>query len=302
MELKFADLAAATSGFGKESLMAEGGRSGPVYRAVLPGDMHVVVRVMESARGLEEKEAAAAFREISRLRHRNVLPLFGYCISGREKLALYEYMERGDLHRWLHELPAGRPDGEDCTGDSWENLPAAASAVGDWPTRHRIALGIARGLAFLHQGWVGSHTPVVHGHLVPSNVLLSDDLEPRIADFAGGGSPDAAATAEDDVYSYGVLVMELVTGSCRCADEIERVRGIVRSGQTAAMVDAVDRRLQLEAEWEKEALECLRVGYLCTAGPPEKRPSMQQVVALLKDIRRDSAAGNGGGGGASSSS
>ncbi|KAK8938500.1 Protein BRASSINOSTEROID INSENSITIVE 1 [Platanthera zijinensis] len=82
MELKFADLAAATSGFGKESLMAEGGRSGPVYRAVLPGDMHVVVRVMESARGLEEKEAAAAFREISRLRHRNVLPLFGYCVSG----------------------------------------------------------------------------------------------------------------------------------------------------------------------------------------------------------------------------
>lgn len=307
MDLRFADLAAATSGFGNESLMAEGGRSGPVYRAVLPGDMHVVVRVMESDQAVDEKAAAEAFREISRLRHPNLLPLLGYCISGRERLLLYEYMERGDLHRWLHELPAGLPDGEDWSSDTWENPPAgvaAASAVGDWPTRHRIALGVARGLAFLHQCWDGTHTPVVHGHLIPSNILLSDDLEPRIADFAFGGvSGEDGATAEDDVYSYGVVVMELLTGNSRWPEEeVERVRGIVRHGKLAAMVDAVDRRMLLDVEWEKEAVECLKVGYFCTARSPEKRPSMQQVVALLKDIRQVAATGDGDVGGDASTS
>ncbi|PKU59886.1 inactive leucine-rich repeat receptor-like protein kinase [Dendrobium catenatum] len=216
-------------------------------------------------------------------------------------------MERGDLHRWLHELPAGQPDVEDWTGDTWENPPsdtrpssssAAAAggiitAVGDWPTRHRIALGVARGLAFLHQGWVGSHTPVVHGHLVPSNILISDDLEPRIADFAGEGG---CTTAEDDVYSYGVVVMELVTGRQHWPEEeVERLRVVVRDGPPAAVAAVVDERLQLEAEWEKEAVECLKVGYLCTAKSPEKRPAMQQVVALLKDIRPGTAAEGGGG-------
>ncbi|XP_020576769.1 LOW QUALITY PROTEIN: probable LRR receptor-like serine/threonine-protein kinase At2g24230, partial [Phalaenopsis equestris] len=233
------DLVAATSGFGRESLMAEGGRSGPIYRALLPGDMHVVVRVMERDRGGDSSAAGAA----------------------------------------LTERPAGQPSVEDWTGDTWEeslpsdNRPSSSAAAAttiscDRPTRHRIALGVARGIAFLHQGWVGSHSPVVHGHLTPSNILLSDDLEPRISDFAGGGG---GATAEDDVYSFGVVVMELVTGKSDWPEvEVERIRGLVREGPAAAVVEVVDRRLQWDAEWEKEAVECLRVGYLCTAKSPEE--------------------------------
>ncbi|KAK3133882.1 hypothetical protein QOZ80_6AG0542290 [Eleusine coracana subsp. coracana] len=295
MELTLADLAAATSGFGRESQLAErGGRSGAAYRAVLPGDLHVVVRVVEGAvAGLGEEDddpsaAANAFRELARLRHPNILPLIGYCIAGKEKLLLYEYMEKGDLHRWLHELPAGRPDMDDAgSGDIWETAEDKRS-ISDWPTRHRIALGVARGLAFLHQGWAGSGRAVVHGHLVPTNVLLGDELEPRISDFGfghpGGGGDEC--TAEGDVYGFGVVVLELMTGQARWDEaSVSWARGIIRDGKG---LDIVDPRIRdgggAEAA-EREMVECLRVGYLCTAHSPDKRPTMQQVVGVLKDIR-----------------
>ncbi|CAN6221131.1 unnamed protein product [Urochloa humidicola] len=308
MQLTLADLAAATSGFGRESQLAErGGRSGAAYRAVLPGDLHVVVRVVEGGvaglgdDGDNPAAVATAFRELARLRHPNILPLLGYCIAGKEKLLLYEYMEKGDLHRWLHELPAGRPDMDDAAGgDVWEAAEDKRS-VSDWPTRHRIALGVARGLAFLHQGWAGSG-PVVHGHLVPTNVLLGDDLEPRISDF--GHNPPAAgeypaATPEGDVYAFGVLVLELVTGQAGWDEaSVSWARGIVRDGKG---MDIVDPRVRDEAGGaggpeasEREMVECLRVGYLCTAHAPEKRPTMQQVVGVLKDIRAAPATPPGG--------
>lgn len=176
------------------------------------------------------------------------------------------------------------------TGDIWEaaedNNNNNKRSISDWPTRHRIALGVARGLAFLHQGWAGG-SAVVHGHLVPTNVLLGDDLEPRISDF---GHPSTGehhpSTPESDVHAFGVLVFELVTGQARWDEaSVSWARGIIRDVKA---LDIVDPRVRDEAagvEAEKEMTEVLRVGYLCTAHSPDKRPTMQQVVGVLKDIR-----------------
>lgn len=310
LNLTFADLLQATSNFGKESQLTEGG-FGPVYRAILPSGLDVTIKVLIEGRILTDHEAAVEFCELSKIKHPNLVPLLGYCIVGDERLVIYEYMENGGLHRWLHELPIGAQL-DDWSRDLWEPVEVDVPASGElvaWSRRHSIALGIARALAFLHHG---QSPPLVHRDVKASNVMLNAEFEPRLANtglvgllaasdeglFAGSTpgyappeyrQPGGKVSPRGDVYSFGVVLLELITGKMPVGDSYQdgytgNLVGWVRSLMKEKRAHrALDARISSRGAIS-EMLEALRIGYLCTADSPSKRPTMQQIVGLLKDL------------------
>ncbi|CAH2040984.1 unnamed protein product [Thlaspi arvense] len=319
LNFTFADLLSATSHFDRDTLLAEG-RFGPVYRGFLTGGIHVAVKVLVHGSTLTEQEAARELELLGRIKHPNLLPLTGYCLAGDQRIAIYDYMENGNLQNLLHDLPLGVQRTEDWSTDTWEeddregirNVKSDGS-VTTWRFRHKIALGTARALAFLHHG---CSPPIIHRDVKASSVYLDSNLEPRLSDFGLAkvfgndprddimhGSPGyvppeflqpevTTPTPKSDVYGFGVVLFELITGKKPIEDdypdERERnlvawVRGLVRKNQGSKAIDPKIRGTGQESQME----EALKIGYLCTADLPSKRPSMQQVVGLLKDIEPD---------------
>lgn len=321
LNFTFADLLSATSNFDRGTLLAEG-KFGPVYRGFLPGGIHVAVKVLVHGSILTDQEAARELEYLGRIKHPNLVPLTGYCLAGEQRIAMYDYMENGNLQNLLHDLPLGVQATEDWSTDTWEDDVAngGITHVGSegllttWGFRHKIALGTARGLAFLHHG---CSPPITHRDIKASSVYLDSNLEPRLSDFglvkifANGlddeifrGSPgyippefsQAAETSESlgnvtpksDVYGFGVVLFELITGKKPVGDEypekeaslVSWVRGMVRKNEGSRVIDPKIRGTGSVDQME----EALKIGYLCTADLPSKRPSMQQIVGLLKDI------------------
>ncbi|OQU80339.1 hypothetical protein SORBI_3007G113300 [Sorghum bicolor] len=251
LSFTFADLLAATSEFDRGTLLAEG-RFGPVYRGFLPGGIQVAVKVLVHGSVMEDQDAARELERLGRIKHANLVPLTGYCLAGDQRIAIYDFMENGNLHNLLHDLPLGVQATEDWSGDTWEDN-------------------------------IGG---------VATEIITPEDCSPRCEGYAPpefSNSENAMATVKSDIYSFGVVLFELVTGKKPLGDEypdqkeaslVNWARAMVKANHGPSIIDPKIRDTGLERQME----EALRIAYLCTAELPSKRPAMQQIVGLLKDI------------------
>ena len=218
----FSDLLTATEGFEHSRMLGEGG-FGRVYRGTLKDGSHVAIKKLTSGGHQGDKEFLVEVEMLSRLHHRHLVKLIGYYASrdAVQQLLCYELVPNGSLEFWLHGI-----------GSATGNM--GPRRVLEWDTRMKIAIGAARGLAYLHED---SYPTVIHRDFKAANILLEMDFHAKVADFglakqapeAAGGyvstrvmgtfgyvAPEYAMTGhlvvKSDVYSYGVVLLELLTG------------------------------------------------------------------------------------------
>lgn len=270
---------AATKNFGIANRLGEGG-FGTVYKGTLANGTAMAVKKLSAT-----KEGMYEFVEKSRtiagMKHPNLVTLMGCCAGKNQLLLIYEYIGTNSL--------------EDALFGS-DELRARL----DWPTRYRICLGLAEGLSFLHKG---SQQEIIHGDIKPANILLDDDLNPKIYDFGfarlyhkqkseGTMSytapevKDRPLEANADVYSFGVVTLILVSGmkikTPRAGGDTEYlVDEAQKKDRRGALMELVDHNLNYD--WE-EAEMILRLAIQCIDSPPF-RPTMSTIVKILKKER-----------------
>ncbi|KAK1410729.1 hypothetical protein QVD17_37268 [Tagetes erecta] len=293
-KLTFADLLEATNGFDNNSLIGSGG-FGDVYRAQLKDNSVVAIKKLIHVSGQGDREFTAEMETIGKIKHRNLVPLLGYCKVGDERLLVYEYMKFGSLEDVLHDRKK--------TGIKL-----------NWAKRRKIAIGSARGLAFLHHNCIPH---IIHRDMKSSNVLLDENLEARVSDFGMARHMSAMDThlsvstlagtpgyvppeyyqsfrcsTKGDVYSYGVVLLELLTGK-QPTDSPDfgdnNLVGWVKMHARTCITDVFDPELLTEDPTLKvELLQHLKVACACLDDRPWKRPTMIQVMAMFKEIQAGS--------------
>uniref|UniRef100_A0A0D3G0C8 non-specific serine/threonine protein kinase n=1 Tax=Oryza barthii TaxID=65489 RepID=A0A0D3G0C8_9ORYZ len=273
----YGELRSGTENFSSSNLLGEGGY-GVVYKGNLIDGRIVAVKQLSQSSHQGKRQFATEIETISRVQHRNLVKLYGCCLEGNNPLLVYEYMENGSLDKALF-------------GSRRLNL--------DWATRFEIFLGIARGLAYLHEE---SRIRVVHRDIKASNVLLDTNLNPKISDFGlaklyddktthvstkvagtfGYLAPEYAMrghmTEKVDVFAFGVVLLETLAGRPNYDDALEEDK-VWRLYESDRALDIVDPDLtEFNSE---EVLRAIHVALLCTQGSPHRRPSMSRVVAML---------------------
>ncbi|KAJ0986281.1 hypothetical protein J5N97_004637 [Dioscorea zingiberensis] len=280
---------AATRNFDAANKLGEGG-FGPVYKGILPDGSVIAVKQLSAKSRQGNREFINEIGMISALQHPNLVKLFGCCIEGNQLLLIYEYMENNNL-------------GSALFGREREQLNLG------WKTRCKICLGIARGLAYLHEE---SRLKIVHRDIKATNVLLDKDLNAKISDFGlarlceedgdkthistriagtvGYMAPEYAMrgylTDKADVYSFGVVMLEIVSGLSnthlyKTSDDFIYLLdwALILQGQ-GELLELVDKNLGSNYPQE-EALQLLNLALTCTNSSPSLRPTMSTVVSIL---------------------
>ncbi|KAI5060799.1 hypothetical protein GOP47_0025219 [Adiantum capillus-veneris] len=284
----YKDLVIATRNFDEKELLGIGG-FGRVYRGVLPNSgLEVAVKRLSRESNQGEREFIAEIASTGHLRHRNLVQLLGWSRRRGELLLVYEYMPNGSLDKLLF----GKP----CKLLRWEQ-------------RMKIVRGIAAGMLYLHEGW---EQQILHRDIKAGNVLLDADTNGKLGDFGlarlyehgknphttrvigtlGYLAPEFArtgkATPSTDVYSFGVLLLEVVTGRRSIEhwpgeeQDVFLVEGVWDLYTHGRPLEAVDNRLDGFFNVE-EVQTVLMLGLLCSHPDPVARPAMRQVVQILSN-------------------
>ncbi|XP_073100586.1 probable serine/threonine-protein kinase PBL2 [Elaeis guineensis] len=294
MRFQFSEIQVATSDFSKENLLGEGG-FGRVYKGQLKDGQIIAAKIRKQASTQGYSEFFSEVHILSFARHRNIVMLLGYCCKENHNILVYEYICNKSLE--------------------WHLFSQSAHLL-EWHKRHAMAIGIAKGLRFLHEECRGG--PIIHRDLRPSNILLTHDFVPMLGDFglarwksnndsfhttvlgsSGYIAPEYAehgiVSVRTDVYAFGVVLFQLISGR-RVVDEqngkrqplLEWAEPLV---ERLALHELIDPRIG--ESYDTYALYYLaRAAFLCVRRNPEIRPSMGEVVRLLEaenDHARDLA-------------
>ncbi|XVF08475.1 hypothetical protein REPUB_Repub07fG0006500 [Reevesia pubescens] len=271
------------------------GSTGTVYKAEMPGGEIIAVKKLwgKHKENIRRRRGVLAEVEVlGNVRHRNIVRLLGCCSNRDCTMLLYEYMPNGNLDDLLHGKNKG------------ENL------VADWVTRYKIALGVAQGICYLHHD---CDPVIVHRDLKPSNILLDGEMEARVADFGvaklmqidesmsviagsyGYIAPEYAYTLQvdekSDIYSFGVVLMEILSGKRSVDSEfgdgnsiVDWVRSKIKSKD--GIIDILDKNAGAScSSVREEMMQMLRIALLCTSRNPADRPSMRDVVLMLLEAK-----------------
>ncbi|XP_010533171.1 PREDICTED: cysteine-rich receptor-like protein kinase 26 [Tarenaya hassleriana] len=282
----FRTIREATDNFSPEKKLGQGG-FGTVYKGMLRDGQEIAVKRLSRDTGQGETEFKNEVLLVAKLQHRNLVRLLGFSTKGNERLLVYEFVKNASLDNFLFD--------------------AVKKRYLDWGKRYEIIGGIARGLLYLHED---SRLRIIHRDLKASNVLLDEEMNAKIADFGvarlfdidqttqrftskivgtlGYMPPEYAMHGQfsfkTDVYSFGVLVLEIVSGKrnnwSRDGEDAEDLVSLAwRNWREGTLLNLIDPSLRYGSR--NEMLRCISIGLLCVQEKVANRPSMALVVMML---------------------
>ncbi|MFS8015400.1 putative protein kinase RLK-Pelle-DLSV family [Helianthus anomalus] len=290
LQYSFGIIKAATNDFSENNKLGQGG-FGLVYKGKLQNGQEIAVKRLSRDSGQGEQEFKNEVLLLARLQHRNLVRLLGFSLEGSERPLMYEFVQNASLGKFIFN-PIKR-------------------AVLDWERRYQILGGVAKGLLYLHED---SRLKIIHRDLKASNILLDSQMIPKIADFGmarlftpeetqantsrivgtyGYMAPEYALhgkfSLKSDVFSFGVLVLEIVTGQKNhtfqngvvIEDLLSHAWKSWRDGKASSLIDPA---LRDGTNYPCDMIRCIHIGLLCVQEDLNKRPTMALVILMLSSL------------------
>ncbi|BFG20063.1 hypothetical protein CerSpe_063370 [Prunus speciosa] len=287
LQYDFDTIRSATDDFSDANKLGQGG-FGAVYKGRLANGRYIAVKRLSKNSEQGDREFKTEVTLVAQLQHRNLVRLLGFCLEAGERILIYEYVPNTSLNHFIFD-------------------PTDHAHL-DWETRYKIIGGIARGLLYLHED---SRLRIIHRDLKPSNILLDEDMNPKIADFGmarlfmmdqtqedtqtivgtyGYMAPEYAIhgrfSVKSDVFSFGVLVLEILSGkrirSFRNGkNEEDLISYAWRNWRDDTVANIMDPKLTTGLG--TEMMRCIHIGLLCVQENVASRPSMASVVSMLNN-------------------